>query len=134
MPKGSNPNSRKNLKSFRDKSEEVHKAESAKGGIASGIAKRKKAELKEAAQAWLDAEIKDKNGVTRSGAEALISFAVKRAAAGDVRAMTFLRDTAGQKPAENVNIANIKPDEEAIKRMVEKLHDHAAKGSGSNSD
>lgn len=126
MPRGENPNSRANLRTYRDKSEAERKAEGAKGGKASGVTKRKKAELKELAQAWLDAEIKDKNGTVLSGGEALIQFAVKQAAKGDVRAMAFIRDTAGQKPIEVASINVNKPDEEAVQRMVEKLHEHVA--------
>ena len=127
MPRGEHPNSRANLRTYRDKSEKERKAEAAKGGKASGVTKRKKAELKEIAQAWLDAEIKDKNGTVLSGGEALIQFAVKEAAKGNVRAMVFIRDTAGQKPIEVASISVNKPDEEAIQRMVDKLHEHVAK-------
>lgn len=126
MPRGEHPNSRANLRTYRDKSEEERKAEGAKGGKASGVTKRKKAELKEIAQAWLDAEIKDKNGTVLCGGEALIKFAVQQAAKGDVRAMVFIRDTAGQKPIEVASINVNKPDEEAVQRMVEKLHEHVA--------
>lgn len=125
MPRGEHPNSRANLKTYREKSEKERKADAAKGGKASGVTKRKKAELKELAQAWLDTEIKDKNGTVLSGGEALIQFAVEEAAKGNVRAMAFIRDTAGQKPVENVNVAQYKPDPEAVNKMLEELAAHA---------
>ena len=122
MPRGEHPNSRANLKKGKRINEE-NAREAQKKSTAS---KHKKAELKELAQAWLDAEIKDKNGTVLSGGEALIQFAVKEAAKGNVRAMAFIRDTAGQKPIEVASINVNKPDEEAVKRMVEKLHEHVA--------
>lgn len=127
MPRGENPNSRANLKTNKERTKEERTQIAAEGGKASGKVRRQKAELKELAQAWLDAEIKDKNGTVLSGGEALIQFAVKQAAKGDVRAMVFIRDTAGQKPIEVASINVNKPDEEAVQRMVEKLHEHVAK-------
>lgn len=127
MPRGEHPNSRANLKTSKDRTKKEWTQIAAEGGKASGKVRRQKAELKEIAQAWLDAEIKDKNGTVLSGGEALIQFAVKQAAKGDVRAMVFIRDTAGQKPIEVASINVNKPDEEAVQRMVEKLHEHVAK-------
>ena len=127
MPRGEHPNSRANLKTNKERTKEERKQIAAEGGKASGKVRRQKAELKEIAQAWLDAEIKDKNGTVLSGGESLIQFAVKQAAKGDVRAMVFIRDTAGQKPIEVASINVNKPDEEAVQRMVEKLHEHVAK-------
>lgn len=126
MPRGEHPNSRANLKTSKDRTKKEWTQIAAEGGKASGKVRRQKAELKELAQAWLDTEIKDKNGTVLSGGEALIQFAVKQAAKGDVRAMVFIRDTAGQKPIEVASINVNKPDEEAVQRMVEKLHEHVA--------
>ena len=122
MPRGEQPNSRANL----NKGKRFSAENAREGQKKSTESKHKKAELKKLAQAWLDAEIKDKNGTVLSGGEALIQFAVKQAAKGDVRAMVFIRDTAGQKPIEVASINVNKPDEEAVQRMVEKLHEHVA--------
>lgn len=126
MPRGEHPNSRANLKTNKERTKKEWAQIAAEGGKASGKVRRQKAELKEIAQAWLDSKIKDKNGTVLSGGEALIQFAVKEAARGNVRAMAFIRDTAGQKPIEVASINVNKPDEEAVQRMVEKLHEHVA--------
>lgn len=128
MPRGMNPNSRANLKTNRERTKKERTNIATKGGKASGEARRKKAELKEIAQAWLDAEIKDKNGTVLSGGEALIQFAVEQAAKGDVRAMEFIRDTAGQKPTDNIGLdIKDKPDSEDMQRMLEAMHKEQAK-------
>lgn len=54
----------------RSKSEA--RANSRKGGIASGIARRKKADLRRQAQELLDATFTDKNGKTNTGSEILM--------------------------------------------------------------
>lgn len=118
MPRGEHPNSRANLNKGKRFNEENAREKQKK----STESKHKKAELKELAQAWLDAEIKDKNGTVLSGGEALIQFAVKEAARGNVRAMAFIRDTAGQKPIdEQIHSINITEQSNELHKMIEEM-------------
>lgn len=90
----------------------------AKGGIASGEARRKKRDLKLAIQALLEADVKDKKtGEVMSGAEALVAAQYRKALKGDTKAFEVLRDTSGQKPVEKVEQVNI--DGEYIDKMNE---------------
>lgn len=89
-----------------------------KGGIASGEAKRKKKAMRETLDVLLAmpmksgkfadieaienfAELKGKNINVQ---EAMIISMLQRAMKGDVKAAEFIRDTAGQKPVDNMNM------------------------------
>lgn len=89
-----------------------------KGGIASGEAKRKKKAMRETLDVLLAmpmrsgkfadiesiknfAAIKGKNINVQ---EAMIISMLQRAMKGDVKAAEWIRDTAGQKPVENMNM------------------------------
>lgn len=78
------------------------------GGIASGVARRKRKDLRETALAFLEAtgygEDKKVDGYT-----AMIGALVEKALKGDVSAFTALRDTAGQKPVETLNLNDTRP-------------------------
>lgn len=97
----------------KDEQREIAK----KGGIASGKARREKATIKKYLQALLE------NGYDghETGAEALAVSAMKKAVKGDVKAMTFVRDTVGEKPVDNVQIATV--DQEAIDDINEMLEE-----------
>lgn len=104
------PNSKRSPKEVRENG--------AKGGIASGEARRKKRDLKLAIQALLEADIKDKKtGDVMSGAEALAVAQFRKAMRGDTKAFEVLRDTSGQKPVEKVEQVNI--DGEYIDKVNE---------------
>lgn len=93
------PNSKRSPKEVRENG--------AKGGIASGEARRRKRDLKLAIQMLLEQEIEGKNGEIKTGAEAIAVAQFKKALKGDTRAFEVLRDTAGQKPIEKVEQVNI---------------------------
>lgn len=79
-----------------------------KGGIASGIAKREKADLRRQLQLWMESEVtKDKNGNPLSGAEFMVAIAVKEASKGNAKFWELIRDTAGFKPVEKVVVADV---------------------------
>lgn len=78
-----------------------------KGGKASGEARRRKKELRECLELLLEQEITDRKGTKKTGAEALSATLFKKALSADVRAFEVLRDTAGQKPVERVQLAEI---------------------------
>ena len=97
-----------NLKPNSERSPKEVRENGAKGGIASGEARRRKRDLKLAIQALLEADVKDKRtGEVMSGAEALAVAQYRKALKGDTKAFEVLRDTSGQKPVEKVEQVNI---------------------------
>lgn len=89
-----------------------------KGGIASGEAKRKKKAMRETLDVLLSMRMKngkfaDIESITSFAAlkgknisvqEAMIISMLQRAMKGDVKAAEWIRDTAGQKPVDNMNM------------------------------
>ncbi len=89
-----------------------------KGGIASGEAKRKKRAMRETLDVLLAMPMKSgkfadiesiKNFAAIKGKninvqEAMIISMLQRAMKGDVKAAEWIRDTAGQKPVESMNM------------------------------
>ena len=71
-----------------------------KGGIASGKKRREKAEFKKLIEIALEQEYKD--GMTN--AEALVLSMLTKALEGDTKAFEILRDTAGQKPIDKIEV------------------------------
>lgn len=104
--------------------EEAHKftaEEHSKGGKASAEARRRKRDLRNALEILLEKDIETANGNVVSGAEAITARLFREALSGNVKAFEVLRDTVGQKPAENVNIAVA--DFDALDRAFERLSD-----------
>lgn len=96
-----------NLRPFTsDQSREEAKKNGAKGGIASGKARREKADLRKIAQMVLEMDVKAKDGTMKSGAEAITLAQLQKALKGDAKAFEVLRDTAGQKPIDKVEQLN----------------------------
>lgn len=84
-----------------------------KGGIASGEAKRERANLKKQLQVFLESEaIKDKNGDPLTGAELMVKVAVKEMSKGNPKFWELIRDTAGFKPIDKIQVSEI--DQNAI--------------------
>jgi len=95
---------------------EAAKECAAKGGYASGVAKRKKRTMREAAQAILAADVPEDSeafallqamGVEHPvGADLLLLAQTRKAIdKGDTDAARFIRDTAGEKPELNLNVS-----------------------------
>ena len=95
-----------NLKPARSKSEARERGQ--KGGQNSGKARRDKKMLKDCLEILMEKKT-NIDGVNMTGFEALALSAFEKALAGDVKAMTFVRDTLGQKPIEKVIIADVEP-------------------------
>lgn len=79
----------------------------AKGGKASGEARRKKRDLREALEMLLEKDFKDKNGNVLSGTEVITAKLFEKASKGDVRAFETIRSTVGQDPVQKVMIAEV---------------------------
>lgn len=85
------------------------------GGIASGIARRRKKALKEELITLLETLDKEGHSVQEK-----ISFAlIKEASKGNVRAFEVIRDTIGEKEPETVNIGKNSPADELLKSIDE---------------
>lgn len=97
----------KNLIPNSERSPNEVRANGQKGGIASGEARRRKRDLRQALEMLLEKDYKDKSGNTLTGAEAVTVKLFEKAMKGDVRAFETLRDTVGQKPVEKVMIAEV---------------------------
>jgi hypothetical protein len=97
------------------------------GGIASGEARRQKRDLRRALEILLEKTVsKDKDGKEISGAEAMALKQFEKALKGDTRAFEVIRDTAGQKPVEKVEMATIDQSViDEVERMVFKDDDTA---------
>lgn len=92
--------------------------EQSKGGKASAEARRRKRDLRAALEALLEKDIKTKDGKVLSGAEAIAVKQFEKALKGDGRAFELVRDTAGQKPIEKVQVAEV---DQSIIDEVEKM-------------
>ena len=103
---------------FSNMTPEERRENGRKGGIASGEAKRKKKAMRETLDVLLAMPMKSgkyadvesvKNFAALKGKninvqEAMIISMLQRAMKGDVKAAEWIRDTAGQKPVENMNM------------------------------
>lgn len=79
-----------------------------KGGIASGEAKRERANLRKMLQVALESDdFKDKFGNKMTGAELMVKVAFKEMAKGNPKYWELIRDTAGFKPIDKIQVAEI---------------------------
>lgn len=84
-----------------------------KGGIASGKARREKADLRRQLQVFLESDdYKDKHGNKMTGAELMVKVAVKEMSKGNPKFWELIRDTAGFKPIDKLQVTEI--DQQAI--------------------
>lgn len=77
------------------------------GGKASAEARRKKRDLRLAMEMLLEQDITGKDGTQKSGAEAIAVAQFKKALKGDSKAFEVVRDTAGQKPVDKIQVAEV---------------------------
>lgn len=122
MPRNGTKNLKPNTRENRTKEEQKQIA--IKGGIASGKARREKKTLRQCLEILLEKTLKDKKGIEMSGAEAVSLKVFEKALKGDIRAFEVLRDTAGQKPIEKVQMKtdiNIAESEERLSNIFEQI-------------
>lgn len=103
-----------NLKPFTsEQSREEAVRNGRKGGIASGEAKRERANLKRQLQIFLESDdYSDKHGNKMTGAELMVKVAVKEMSKGNPKFWELIRDTAGFKPIDKIQVSEI--DQNAI--------------------
>lgn len=96
-----------------------------KGGIASGKARREKADLRKQIQLFFESDATtDRNGNPLTGAELMVKVAVKEMTKGNPKYWELLRDTGGFKPVDKVQIAEIDPEVmEEVNKIVEEAED-----------
>lgn len=79
-----------------------------KAGIASGKARREKADLRRMLQVALESDdFKDKFGNKMTGAELMVKVAFKEMAKGNPKYWELIRDTAGFKPIDKIQVSEI---------------------------
>ena len=103
-------NGHDNLIPFDKRSEEEQREIRQKGGIASGKARREKADFKRKCQIWMDETVvaHDKDtGKPLTGSELMIMVAGKGIAEGNTAFWQLMRDTAGYKPVDKVMVAEV---------------------------
>ena len=98
-----------NLVPNEDRTPEERRENARKAGIASGVARRKKRDLREACLAILETEITTKSGDKMTGSEAMVAKLFQQAMKGNIKAFIALRDTAGQKPVEKLVVSDVDP-------------------------
>lgn len=115
-------------------SEEARKNGS-KGGKASAEARKRRKAMQEIAKIVLDmpveaGEVTELEGITFENypdvnltiGELSVLAVAKKAKKGDVQALTFLRDTAGEKPIEKVEVSgDVSAAAEDIQKMISTL-------------
>lgn len=84
--------------------------EAKKGGIASGEARRRKRDLRQALEMLLEREYKDKAGNSISGTEAITAKLFEQAMKGNIKAFETIRSTIGQDPVQKVMVAEVEQD------------------------
>ena len=105
-----------NLRSLGDVPEEERKAIQSAGGVASGKARRKARNMREAAQILLSAALIDDPetqkalevlGLEADQQGAMLLAALRKSQTGDIEAARFVRDTSGQAPAQQVELGGM---------------------------
>lgn len=127
----------KNLKANSERSPSERRALAKKAGIASGKARREKKAMRETLEELLTMPIKSgelddiekikslagMRGKNISTQEAIMISMIKKAIKGDVKAAEYIRDTAGQKQTEKLELNNRVEIDEKVHEIAEYLED-----------
>ena len=85
---------------------EEQREKARKAGLISGEVRRTRKTLREELLELLTVEVVDSKGNKNSTQAALSSALIKQALRGNTKAYEIIRDTIGEKPAENLNIVS----------------------------
>lgn len=112
-------------KGFDSRTTEEQREIARQGGIASGKARREKADLKKQLQLFLESQATtDKHGEPLTGAELMVKVAVKEMTKGNPKYWELIRDTAGFKPVDKLVVAEVDQNViDEIESMVEDVSD-----------
>lgn len=120
MPRGMHPNSLKALAENRHKGQfNGERAVEAKKQSAAAVVRKRT--FREEFEIELAAIIRDGKGNETTVKNAITKAAVQKALKGDLRAQEFIRDTIGEKPAENIVVTAADPD--VIKEVEAMVYD-----------
>lgn len=112
-------NGNDNLIPQSERTKEEQREIARQGGTASGEARRRKRDLRQALEMLLEKEYKNGKGETITGTEAVAAKLFEQAMKGNIKAFETLRDTVGQKPVEKVMLAEVEPEiVEEVERAV----------------
>ena len=106
-------------KGFDSRTTEELQEITAKGGQASGEARRRKRDIRKALEILLEKDYTDKHGNTMSGAEAIALKQLEKALKGDTKAFEVVRDTVGQKPVEKVSMSATEEAKDELRELLE---------------
>ena len=115
-----------NEENLRPSEYKLSQEEAKKGGIASGEARRRKRDIRLALEALLEKDVKGKNGATMSGAEAIAIKQFEKALKGDTKAFEVIRDTAGQKPMEKVEVTGLDAEKAKLDELLKQRKERNA--------
>ena len=97
-----------NLKPQSERTKEEQREIARMGGIASGKARREKADLKKQLLLFLETDATtDKSGNPLTGAELMVKVAAREMAKGNPKFWELIRDTAGFKPIDKVQVTEV---------------------------
>ena len=125
-------NNEENLVSLADRTTEEQRAIATQGGIASGVARRKKKTMREQAELLLSLAVKNtkmKKAMSDLGIEEteqtnqmamIISMMNKAITKGDVQAFNSLQATIGEKPIEKIE-ADVTNNNDELKNILEQI-------------
>ena len=111
-----------NLIPFTERSESEVRELNSKGGVNSGEARRRKRDIRLALEALLEKEITDRHGNVMSTAEAIAIKQIEKALKGDTKAFEVVRDSAGQKPSDKLDVT---VNDDSAKEMNEYFARHS---------
>lgn len=112
-----------NEQNLRPSEYKLSQEEAKKGGKASGEARRRKRDIRLALEALLEKEYTDKHGNTLTGAEAIALKQMEKALKGDTKAFEVVRDSAGQKPRETIEVTGLAEQQSKVDELLSELKD-----------
>ena len=113
-----------NEQNLRPSEYKLSQEEAKKGGIASGEARRKKRDLRNALEMLLESQVNvvDKQSgevIQMTGTQAVTRKLFEQAMKGNVKAFKTIRETVGQDPVQKIEVSQTDPDVVAeVERMI----------------
>lgn len=96
----------------------------AKGGRASGEARRRRKTMREVLENLLESTYSGADGRELDGTTLLMIAAMNKARKGDLRALEFIRSTIGEDPIKQVDVTgNLKAEQARFGELLEQLNE-----------
>lgn len=117
----SNPNpDQSGMINFKDMTPERRREIAKKGAEACNEKKKARKSMKEMLDYLLQKDIQTKDGQTMQTQEAILVSTIRKAISGNMNAVSFIRDTIGEKP---VDVVQFSPTEDNIKDIQSMIDD-----------